>query len=158
MTYEQNLNESSGTNQPKEYLKGKEMEKEFIAHRRESDGESQSLLCHLLRTSIYAGQFANKIGLKKAGRILGLLHDLGKASEDFQKYIHSVTGRIDPDADDYKNAKGLRGKIDHSSAGAQLIYRKLSKKGQEGFLAGQILSHLHSIPSFRFNRLPFTFR
>ncbi len=114
--------------------------REFIAHRREKDGEAQSLCNHLSRTAIYAGQFAHKIGLKDAGRIIGLLHDLGKASRDFQNYIQSATGKIDPDADDYVDAKELKGKIDHSSAGAQLIYKTLAKKGAEGIIAAQVLS------------------
>lgn len=114
--------------------------KEFIAHRREKDGEPQSLCSHLSRTAIYTGQFANKIGLKEAGRTIGLLHDLGKASNAFDKYIQSATGRIDPDADDYVDAKEQKGKIDHSSAGAQIIYRTLSKKGPEGIIAAQVLS------------------
>jgi CRISPR-associated endonuclease/helicase Cas3 len=116
------------------------MKKEFIAHRREKDGESQSLCSHLSRVAIYTGQFANKIGLKEAGRIIGLLHDLGKASNAFDKYIQSATGRIDPDSDDYVDAKELKGKVDHSSAGAQIIYKTLSKNGPEGIIAAQVLS------------------
>ncbi|KUG27031.1 crispr-associated helicase cas3 [hydrocarbon metagenome] len=116
------------------------MKKEFIAHRREKDGEAQSLKNHLVRTAVYTGQFASKIGLKDAGRVIGLLHDLGKASEEFQNYINSVTGKIDPDADGYVDAKEFKGKIDHSSAGAQLVYNTLSQKGTEGKIAAQLLS------------------
>jgi len=114
--------------------------KEFVAHRREKDGEPQSLHSHLSRASVLAGQFASKIGLKEAGRIIGLLHDLGKASDEFQKFIKSATGMIDPDADDYSDVEKLKGKVDHSSAGAQFIYQTLSKKGSEGLIAAQFLS------------------
>ena len=116
------------------------MKREFIAHRREKDGEAQSLCNHLSRTAIYSGQFADKIGLKDTGRLIGLLHDIGKASNAFDKYIQSATGLIDPDSDDYVDTKEQKGKIDHSSAGAQIIYRTLSKKGPEGLIAAQILS------------------
>jgi CRISPR-associated endonuclease/helicase Cas3 len=116
------------------------MKYEFIAHRREKDGESQSLCSHLSRTSILSGQFAAKIGLKEAGRLIGLLHDLGKASNAFDNYIKTVTGWNDPDADEYAEAKEQKGKIDHSSAGAQIIYRMLSKQGLEGTIAAQVLS------------------
>jgi CRISPR-associated endonuclease/helicase Cas3 len=116
------------------------MKGEFIAHRRKKDGESQYLCNHLSRVSVLCGQFAAKIGLKEAGRLIGLLHDLGKASDAFDKYIQSATGRIDPDADGYVNAKEQRGKIDHSSAGAQILYRTLSKQGPEGIIAAQVLS------------------
>jgi CRISPR-associated endonuclease/helicase Cas3 len=116
------------------------MKKEFIAHRREKDGEPQLLCSHLSKVAIYTGQFAYKIGLKDAGRIIGLLHDIGKASNAFDKYIQSATGRIDPDSDDYVDVKEQKGKIDHSSAGAQLINRTISKKGPEGLIAAQVLS------------------
>ncbi len=116
------------------------MNKEFIAHRREKDGEAQSLRSHLLRTAVYCGQFAEKIGLKEAGRVIGLLHDLGKASNEFNNYIQSATGRINPDADGWIDAKAQKGKIDHSSAGAQFIFRTLSKQGAAGLSAAQLLA------------------
>jgi CRISPR-associated endonuclease/helicase Cas3 len=128
---EENISNESGN-------KGKI--KEFVGHRREKDGKPQSLHSHLSRASVLAGQFACKIGLKDAGRIIGLLHDLGKASNEFQSYIKSATGMIDPDADDYSDAEKLKGKVDHSSAGAQFIYQTLSKKGSEGLIAAQFLS------------------
>lgn len=112
---------------------------DFIAHRREKDGEMQSLWDHLLETSRLSAAFAEKIGLPRHGELLGLLHDLGKASSEFDRYIRSATGLIDPDEDDYVDAVEQRGKIDHSSAGAQIIYRALSKKNK-GSLAAEILS------------------
>lgn len=113
---------------------------QFIAHRRKKDGESQYLCNHLTRVSVLTEQFAAKIGLKEAGRVIGLLHDMGKASDEFNKYIKSATGLIDPDADDYVEAKEQRGKIDHSTAGAQEIYKILSQKGPGGIIAAQVLS------------------
>ena len=114
--------------------------REYIAHRREEDGEFQLLWEHLEETSLLAGRFASKIGLEKHGELIGLLHDLGKASSEFYKYICSATGLIDPDEDNYVDAKEEKGKIDHSSAGAQVIYRYFSKKGTESLLVLQILS------------------
>ena len=87
-----------------------------------------------------AGRFASKIGLGKHGELLGLLHDLGKATSEFDLYIRSATGLIDPDEDDYVDATEKKGKIDHSSAGAQVIYRYFSDKGNESLLTSQILS------------------
>lgn len=117
-----------------------EMKKEFIAHRREKDGEIQNLWQHLKETSSLAGRFASKIGLEKHGELIGLLHDLGKASLEFDQYIRSAAGLIDPDEDDYVDAKGKKGKIDHSSAGAQVIYRYFCDKGIESLWASQLLS------------------
>jgi len=116
------------------------MKKPFIAHRREKDGESQNLWDHLEETSIFAGQFAEKVGLRELGELIGLFHDLGKASREFDQYIRSAVGLIDPDADEYVDAIDKKGKIDHSSAGAQIIYRKLFDKGREEKIIAQILS------------------
>ena len=70
------------------------------------------------------------IFLDEVGELIGLLHDLGKYSKEFQDYINSALGNIDPDADDYVDAKGKKGKVDHSTAGAQAIWDELSKQGQ----------------------------
>lgn len=116
------------------------MKKRFIAHLREKDKQEQSLCRHLGHVSVLCGQFAEKIGLKKAGRVIGLLHDVGKASAEFDRYIRSGNGLIDPDADEYVDAQNQKGKIDHSTAGAQLVHRTLTKKGDAGRLVAQVLS------------------
>jgi len=115
------------------------MVREFIARRRK-DGTPQSLCNHLSRVSVLTGQFASKIGLEEAGRLIGLLHDIGKASEEFKNYIYSAEGLIDPDSDEYVDVVKKKGKIDHSTAGAQIIYNDLSKKGPAGINAAQFLS------------------
>ena len=112
---------------------------DYIAHRREKDGEIHWLSQHLAEVSKKTGEFASKIGLKEQGEIIGLLHDIGKASQEFQDYIKSAVGLINPDEDDYVDAAGLKGKIDHSTAGAQLLYQTLADKGTELFIA-QVLS------------------
>jgi len=115
------------------------IKKEFVAHRREKDGVIQDLWQHLTATSTLTGRFASKIGLEKHGELIGLLHDLGKGSEEFAQYIRSATGLIDPDEDDYVDAIGKKGKIDHSSAGAQVIYSYFSEKGNESVWISEIL-------------------
>lgn len=115
-------------------------EKKFIAHYREIDGAEQDLWQHLIEVSELAGKLAAKIGLQKHGELIGLLHDLGKASVKFDEYIRSATGLLDQDADEYVNADKLKGKIDHSSAGAQIIYRHFLEKGKEALFTAQILS------------------
>ena len=74
---------------------------DYIAHRREKDGEIHWLSQHLAEVSKKTGEFASKIGLKEHGEIIGLLHDIGKASQEFQLYIKSAVGLINPDEDDY---------------------------------------------------------
>lgn len=116
------------------------MDNQFIAHLRKRDQEIQSLWDHLEETSEFCGKFAKKIGLRETGEVLGFFHDLGKASKEFQNYIQSATGLINPDEDEYVDATAKKGKVDHSSAGAQIIYRYLNSKGPEGKIAAQVFS------------------
>jgi CRISPR-associated endonuclease/helicase Cas3 len=115
---------------------------EFIAHVRESDREVQTLDQHLIEVCELAGSFAEKIGVGDAGKLIGLLHDFGKYSQAFQRYIKSAQGHINPDEDDYVDAASLKGKVDHSTAGAQLIWTELNKLncGPMGALCAQILA------------------
>ena len=113
---------------------------DFVAHVREN-GDRQPLRDHLAGVAARATESAEKLGLSAIGEILGLLHDLGKYSEDFQNYLKSAVGIYDQDVDEeYVDARSLKGKIDHSTAGAQLIWQKLSKQGPLGEWAGQILA------------------
>ena len=114
----------------------------YVAHIRKSDEAVQGLVTHLSEVGELAGAFSAKIALPDAGRLLGLLHDFGKYSQAFQNYINSAEGRIDPDADDYVDARSLKGKIDHSSAGAQHVWQLLRSFGKhgQGELCGQILA------------------
>lgn len=119
------------------------MEQGFIAHKRRHDGLNQTVATHLFEVGDLASRFAQKIDMENAGRLLGLLHDFGKYSQQFQIYIKSATGEINPDEDEYVDAKGMKGKVDHSTAGAQLIWLHLNpigKKFGQGDLCGQILA------------------
>jgi CRISPR-associated endonuclease/helicase Cas3 len=116
-------------------------ENQLIAHIRKKDMTYQSILEHLTAVSNYTGEFASQIGLKEAGEILGMLHDFGKASTKFQNYLLSGEGVLNPDTDDgYTDPEATRGKIDHSTAGAQLIYETLWNKGQKEKIAAQVLA------------------
>jgi CRISPR-associated endonuclease/helicase Cas3 len=72
-----------------------------------------------------AKRHASKIGLEPQGELIGLLHDLGKYSNEFQSYLKSAVGLINQDEDEFVNARGLKGKVDHSTAGAQLVWEEL---------------------------------
>jgi len=112
----------------------------LIAHKRERDGKEQSLIDHLTETSLTSKRFAAKVGLPEVGKILGLFHDFGKASKEYQDYLRSAEGLINPDEDDFKDYKAMKGKIDHSTAGAQLVHEKLASRGQEGKILAQFLA------------------
>lgn len=111
-----------------------------VAHVR-NDGELQSLEAHLWGVSWFASKSAVKVGLALAGELLGLLHDLGKYSDAFQIYLRSATGLLNQDEDgEYVDATGLKGRIDHSTSGAQLVWRELENQEPAGPMVGQMLA------------------
>ena len=117
------------------------MPKDAIAHVRKLDGLQQLLIDHLLETSTISGQLAEKLNLGFVGELLGLMHDFGKYSRKFQKYIHDETGLFNPDLDDEESTPN-GSKVEHSTAGAQWVYRELRKFGAAqgiGELFGQML-------------------
>lgn len=89
----------------------------------------QSLLEHLQNVSKLAEQFAVTPEMKAVAAQCGLYHDSGKFSQEFQKYI-----------------RGLKhGRIDHSTAGAQLLQQTGSLTGRlEAFC---IAGHHAGIPN-----------
>ena len=96
---------------------------QYIARYRQSDGTPQSLKEHLEGVAELAERFTAKIGLHETGRLMGGLHDPGKYSKGFQSYLRSSEGRLEPDDDDYIDPHKARGKVDHSTAGAQFVWR-----------------------------------
>jgi len=81
---------------------------EFIAHTTNDGNKPQTLRDHLIHVSQLAGKFGEPLGLKEEAALIGFYHDIGKYSDEFQKYI-----------------KGERtAKVDHSTAGAQLFDRE----------------------------------
>ena len=111
----------------------------YIAHIRKSDQKPQSLQTHLTETAEIAKLLAAKLDLDQAGELLGLMHDFGKYSQKFQNYIRRVNNiGFNFDQDDEDSFKGG----DHSTAGAQWVYRELRKSGAAqgiGELFGQML-------------------
>ncbi len=80
-----------------------------IAHiREEGINRIQTLEEHLKGTSTLCDLFLSSVGIGKAGRTVGLLHDLGKACKSFNQYISGEEFYA-------------RGEIDHSTAGAQFL-------------------------------------
>ena len=67
---------------------------------------NQLLSEHLSGVAGQCSELARKLGLEKAGELIGLLHDLGKATKTFQDYLLSF-------ANDGQCRDDLRGKIDH---------------------------------------------
>jgi CRISPR-associated endonuclease Cas3-HD len=95
---------------------------EAIAHLTE-DGRVHSLNDHLRGTARLAGLFAEEFGCGEWGRTLGLWHDLGKYSEEFQHYIRAACGIDAPQ-------EGNSGRVDHSAAGALHAVACFNKLGR----------------------------
>lgn len=113
---------------------------QVIAHVR-ADAQVQPLKTHLESVGHLAAQFAAKFGLAKHGELIGLLHDLGKYSDEFQNYIKSATGLFNQDEDeDFVDASELKGKVDHSTSGAQFIWDQLAAKSHMHHALAQMLA------------------
>lgn len=88
----------------------------------------QLLKEHLEEVARLAEERAAKFGAGKLGRIIGLAHDLGKYSEEFQKRL-----------------EGAPGKVDHTTAGTQEVYRRVAQ-GIGHMLAFPIAGHHGGLP------------
>lgn len=111
-----------------------------IAHYRKSDNAEHLVRDHLHDVGILTAGFAGKLNIPLTGELIGLLHDLGKYSQEFQQYIQSAVGLVNCDEDDYVDADAQRGKVDHSSAGAQYIWHGLSGKGAIESIVAQVMA------------------
>jgi CRISPR-associated endonuclease/helicase Cas3 len=115
----------------------------YIAHVRKDEAGKpfkQSLMDHLDGVARHSKSNAGSISLPLAGELLGLLHDLGKYSKSFQTYLESATGIINQDEDEWVDAAGLKGKIDHSTAGAQFIWNFSKNLKPKDQIVAQILA------------------
>ena len=86
--------------------------------RPEQEGLKQSLYAHLYETAVTAEAFLRPIGFGMIGRTAMWFHDVGKLAKKFTDYA-ALSER------DSKKASKLRGRIDHSTAGAQFIWRNM---------------------------------
>ena len=102
-----------------------------------ADGRRHPLREHLLSTASLAASLASKFGCSEWGRLAGLWHDIGKYSEEFQEYLqaaHDLNGHVEE----------RKGKIDHSTAGAQHAAKSLNHAGK--VLAYVIAGHHSGLP------------
>ncbi len=85
---------------------------QYIAHISEDGKREQSIKDHLEGTALLAKKFADEFGCGDWGYFCGLLHDIGKYSDKFQRRI-----------------RGSGETVDHATAGAQLCLRLGKEKG-----------------------------
>ncbi|MFD2370668.1 CRISPR-associated helicase Cas3' [Brevibacillus sp. GCM10020057] len=86
---------------------------DYIAHIREEDQQIQSVEEHLLGVKALAESIGDKLGVRHIAGLAGMLHDMGKFTEQFRTYILQAVQ--DP-------GSVKRGSVDHSTAGGKLLY------------------------------------
>ena len=86
----------------------------YIAHKDES-GREQTVKEHLNNVAQLSSAFADVFGEAEMGQLIGLYHDIGKYSHDFQRYIR------------LPEEKQIRGSVDHSTAGTQYVLQQQGK-------------------------------
>ena len=107
----------------------------FIARYSKKDLRAQPLWDHLLNVSYLVRERGNKVGLGNSTCLLGLVHDLGKATNEFKEYLQFKVG--------LKEKLGFQldgSKLDHATAGAQVLYEELVAEGGIVTFTADILS------------------
>lgn len=90
---------------------------EFIAHIRSIDNTVQTVKEHLLGVQNLAEKYGESLNIKHITGLAGLLHDLGKYTNEFNQYIKEAVNNPD--------APPKRGSVDHSTAGGKLLFNLL---------------------------------
>ncbi|MBN1364808.1 MAG: CRISPR-associated helicase Cas3' [Syntrophaceae bacterium] len=91
---------------------------------------------HLINTAQICGQFTQVFGLEKIGKILGLTHDIGKASKEFQNRIKAIGG-----IEAHLERKTPQ-HVDHSTAAAKYLIDKYGKS--PGLILAYIVAGHHT--------------
>ena len=98
----------------------------------------QTLVAHLAAVAERAAAFAQPFGSGEWARLLGEIHDLGKARSSFQSYLRRANGLDDPDYDASDHS--------HSGAGACWANVKFGKLGR--ILAYCVAGHHAGLPDW----------
>ena len=102
--------------------------------------KEHALEAHLRDVAKLAGEFATGFAAQDLAALAGLWHDLGKYSNEFQRYIKTVSG-YDAEA----HIEGVN-RVDHSTAGALYAMRQLGARGR--ILAYLIAGHHAGLPDW----------
>jgi len=91
---------------------------------------------HLQLVAQYCERFAAAFNASDFGQVLGMWHDLGKYSKEFQAYLHRENG-----FEAHLENVATSSRVDHSTAGAQLADRVFGKHPFGRMLAYCIAGH-----------------
>ena len=88
---------------------------QFFAHIR-GDGAEQLLVDHLKEVQGIAENIGEKLGIPHVTGLAGMLHDMGKYSDEFQNYLREAHANpLNPPK---------RGSVNHSTAGGKFLMEK----------------------------------
>ncbi|MBQ3570500.1 MAG: CRISPR-associated helicase Cas3' [Methanocorpusculum sp.] len=100
----------------------------YLAHINHETGDTQTLTDHVKGVGKLCKKYGESINLPCTAELCGILHDMGKAKQEFQQYM-------------LENNSSLRGKINHSSAGAKYLFEKYNcSKNPYDLLTSQLIS------------------
>ena len=97
---------------------------EHYAHKRELPGgaiENQTVWAHLIGTARRAGECLRSVGLEKTAYLAGLLHDMGKFTAEFQRYLA-------------QGDRSKRGSVIHTFQGCRYVMERYHREGGSGAL------------------------
>ena len=97
----------------------------YPAHIRKVDGKKyiQTVEEHCRGVAEIAAELLSDIGLEKTAYLAGMVHDLGKFSENFKNYIEKAAD----------GEKVQRGSVNHTFAGVRFLLEKHSDEQLSGF-------------------------
>ncbi len=91
------------------------------------DTNWQSMADHAWQVAALARKHADKFGAAALGEVAGLLHDLGKYSDEFQRKLHGANIRVD-----------------HSTVGARVAAQRFARCEPLGQLLAYVIAGHHA--------------
>lgn len=108
-----------------------------LAGRPQSEWEPLSR--HLEKGAELAARFADEFGAADWGRLAGGWHDLGKLSQEFQRYIGTAS-----DADDAGEEGATPGRVDHSTFGAKYALKVMGDDKHAAWILAYCIAGHHA--------------
>ncbi len=114
----------------------KEGGKVFLAHYRITDDRIQTVEEHLEGVKTKCERYAEQLQFGNTGRLLGVLHDMGKYTEEFYDYINESVRR------QKAGEPKLNSTVDHGKHGAILVLERYHDKDIFGRMMSEIAAML----------------